>query len=123
MPSMSRANDVILGAGLTGLAAARISGFTVIEVNDSPGGICSSYYQRPGSTIRLLPAPDDGEAYRFENGGGHWIFGGDPFVLDFLESLTPMSTYHRKAALFFPDQHLLVPYPLQYHLNALGSDI
>jgi protoporphyrinogen oxidase len=123
MPGICRAHDVILGAGVTGLAAARSSGFTVFEATDSPGGICSSYYQRPGSTVRLATAPEDGDAYRFEHGGGHWIFGGDPLVLDFLEHLTPMGSYRRKAAVYFPEQRLLVPYPLQYHLSALGPDV
>jgi protoporphyrinogen oxidase len=120
---MGEAHNVILGAGFTGLAAGWSSGFTILEASDSPGGICSSYYQRAGSTVRSVTAPDDGDAYRFENGGGHWIFGGDPPVLDFLHRLTPMRSYHRKAAVFFAERRLSVPYPLQYHLSELGPDI
>ena len=53
----------IIGGGMTGLATGMASGFGVLERLDHPGGICASY-ERDG--------------YRFELGGGHWIFGGDP---------------------------------------------
>ncbi len=74
----TKRQTLILGAGVTGLAAGYASGLPVYEAASAPGGICSSYYVRPGSTQRLSQAPADGEAYRFEIGGGHWIFGGDP---------------------------------------------
>ena len=34
--------------------------------------------------------PGMGEAYRFEIGGRHWIFGGDPVVLRFLGGVAPI---------------------------------
>ena len=37
---------VILGAGVTGLAAGVASGAPVFEAVETPGGICSSYYVR-----------------------------------------------------------------------------
>jgi protoporphyrinogen oxidase len=114
---------LILGAGVTGLAAGWVSGFPVYEAQDAPGGICSSYYVRPGRKDRLPDPPRDGEAYRFEIGGGHWIFGGDPLVLRFIRSLSPIRTYERRSGVFFPDQKLIVPYPLQHHLGYLGRDV
>ena len=69
------ADALILGGGMTGLAAGWASGLPVYEADTAPGGICSSYYIRPGSQERLHRPPEDGEAYRFEIGGGHWIFG------------------------------------------------
>ena len=39
----------ILGGGITGLAAGLSSGLPVLEAAPEPGGICSSYYVRPGS--------------------------------------------------------------------------
>ena len=72
--------NYVLGGGVTGLAAGLSSGLPVFEAMTDPGGICSSYYVRPGEKTRLAQAPADGEAYRFEIGGGHWIFGGDPGV-------------------------------------------
>ncbi len=119
-----RKNDVIiLGAGMTGLAAGYVLNSPVYESNNQPGGICSSYYVRPGDFQRLKEAPSDGEAYRFEIGGGHWIFGGDPFVLRFIRGMVPMKSYHRRSSVYFNHQDLYVPYPLQNHLGYLGKDM
>lgn len=114
---------VILGAGMTGLAAGYVSGLMVYEAEAWAGGICSSYYVRPGSLERLHRAPADGEAYRFEVGGGHWIFGGDPVVLRFIRSLTPVKSYVRRSAVYLPDRELLIPYPVQNHLRYLGQKV
>lgn len=113
----------ILGAGMTGLAAGYASGLPVYEAAEWPGGICSSYYVRPGTSKRLHQAPPDGEAYRFEIGGGHWIFGGDPLVLRFIQSLTPVKFYRRRSVVYFPDRDLFVPYPIQNHLRYLGQKV
>jgi len=67
---MMEGKIIILGAGMTGLAAGYASGLPVYEAEEAPGGICSSYYVKPGSNKRLHKAPKDGEAYRFEIGGG-----------------------------------------------------
>lgn len=114
---------LILGAGVTGLAAAWTSGAHILEAQDGPGGLCASYYVRAGCNERLRVAPTDRDAYRFEVGGGHWIFGGDPQVTQFLGDLAPLKSYRRRAAVFFPDRKLLVPYPLQNHLDYLGPKI
>lgn len=112
----------ILGGGVTGLAAGMVSGLPVFEASELPGGICSSYYVRPNSRERLGRAPADGEAYRFEIGGGHWIFGGDPVVLRFIRSLAPVKTYARKSSVYFHKKDLYVPFPLQNHLRALDAE-
>jgi protoporphyrinogen oxidase len=114
---------MVLGAGVTGLAAGWASGLPVFEAEDVPGGICSSYYVRPGDVQRFASGPSDDEAYRFEVGGGHWIFGGDPAVLRFIERLTPVKRYQRRSAVYFPEKDLVVPYPLQNHLRYLGKEI
>jgi protoporphyrinogen oxidase len=113
----------ILGAGITGLAAGLASGLPVYEAALTPGGICSSYYVRPKSQECLPVAPADDEAYHFELGGGHWIFGGDPAVLRFIRSLTPVKSYQRRSTVFFARQNLYVPYPLQNHLGHLGPEV
>jgi protoporphyrinogen oxidase len=113
----------ILGGGMTGLAAGWASGLPVYEAEEAPGGICSSYYMRPGTHERLHRPPPDEEAYRFEIGGGHWIFGGDPSVLRLIRKLAPAGVYQRKSSVFFPDQSLYVPYPLQNHLGYLNQDL
>jgi protoporphyrinogen oxidase len=104
---------------MTGLAAGWASGLPVYEAEKAPGGICSSYYVRPGSHERLQQPPNDGEAYRFEIGGGHWIFGGDPAVLRFIRRIAPVKSYERRSSVYFPDQNLYVPYPLQNNLRCL----
>jgi protoporphyrinogen oxidase len=117
------AQTMILGGGMTGLAAGFASGLPVYEASDFPGGICSSYYMRPGSTERLHEQPPDGEAYHFEIGGGHWIFGGDPAILQFMKRIVGLETYARKSSVHFPGRDLYVPYPLQNHLRYLGQDV
>lgn len=119
-----KSNDtIILGAGMTGLAAGWASGLPVYEATDRPGGICSSYYMRPGHEERLTSLPDDEEVYHFEVGGGHWIFGGDPSVHRLLESLVDVRTYERNSAAYFPGRDLLVPYPMQNNLRFFEDDL
>lgn len=112
---------IILGGGMTGLAAGIASGFPVYEAEETPGGICASYYMLPGDP-RRHPHPRDG-AYRFELGGGHWIFGGDPAVLRFIRRLTPLKSYIRRSAIYLPDHGRLIPYPIQYHLRYLDPPL
>ena len=71
------------------------------------------------SFTRIYVGTIQGEVYRFDYGGGHWIFGGDPTVLQLIHSLAPTRSYARKSSVIFPDRNLRVPYPLQNHLHAL----
>jgi protoporphyrinogen oxidase len=106
---------LILGAGVTGLSASISTGGTVLERHRVAGGICSSYYRAPDQSNV------DGK-YRFEYGGGHWIFGGDPQILSWLDKLSQTRVYQRHSAVYFPDRDLYVPYPLQNNLAALGDE-
>jgi protoporphyrinogen oxidase len=120
---LTGAETAILGAGVTGLAAGVASGLRVYEAVESPGGICASYYRRTGENRRLRSDPGDGTAYRFEIGGGHWIFGGDPLVLRFIERRIPVHRYRRMSAVFFSNEGRYVPYPLQNHLAHLEPSL
>ncbi|MCH7518402.1 MAG: FAD-dependent oxidoreductase [Candidatus Dadabacteria bacterium] len=120
---MKKKSTLILGGGMTGLAAGLVSQLPVYEAQNVPGGICSSYYLAKGIEEPLFKAPDDQEAYRFEIGGGHWIFGGDPKVLNYINSIVPTKSYSRKSAVYFSKKELYVPYPIQNHLGYLGKDI
>jgi protoporphyrinogen oxidase len=102
---------------MTGLAAGMASGLPVLEAAARPGGICCSYYLVPGSDRPLPEPPADDEAYRFEIGGGHWLFGGEPSVLRFIAGLGPVRRCERRSAVFFPDSRRYVPYPIQNHLH------
>ncbi|MGH8071826.1 MAG: FAD-dependent oxidoreductase [Candidatus Entotheonellia bacterium] len=44
-------------------------------------------------------------------------------VLHFIRFVTPLKSYIREAAVYLPDQDLVVPYPIQNHLCHLGSRI
>jgi protoporphyrinogen oxidase len=95
----------------------------VFEAEAEPGGICCSYYLRKGETKRMFRPPKDDEAYRFEIGGGHWIFGGDPAVLEFIHSHAPMKRYGRESAVFFSTDRTYVDYPIQNNLRQLPAEI
>ena len=105
-------NGWIIGGGMTGLAAGMTSGFPVLEGLDHPGGICASYER---------------EGYRFELGGGHWIFGSDPTVTRLIAGASQVRTYRRRSAVLFLGaqeysrdlRSLFVPYPIQDNLFAL----
>jgi protoporphyrinogen oxidase len=114
---------IILGGGMTGLAAGLASGLPVYEAEEVAGGICASYYRIPGDCKRLPSTPRDEEAYRFEVGGGHWLWGGDPLVLRFIRSLTAVKSYARRSAVYLPSQDLFIPYPIQNHLRYLGPEV
>jgi protoporphyrinogen oxidase len=116
-------STAVIGAGMTGLAVASVSGLPVFEQSDGPGGICRSYYLRPGDAERLDHAPAGDGAYRFEVGGGHWIFGGDPATLARLEDLVEFRVYQRQAVVRLGSLGVTVPYPLQAHLEAVSSEL
>lgn len=109
---MVTAKGWILGAGMTGLAASYASRATALEAEARPGGICRSFH---------LPSPSGN--YRFEIGGGHWVFGGDPLLNRFLLGFGTWRRYQRRSAVYFPDSGLSVPYPIQDHLHALGPSL
>ena len=109
-------NTFIIGAGFTGLGAGLASGFKIFEATDKPGGICASYRK---------------EGFRFEIGGGHWIFGGDKFILDLINKFSKCKRYFRKSAVFFTGnleetrelKLKFVDYPIQNNLCTLGNKI
>jgi len=113
----------ILGAGATGLAAGSILGWKIFEAAKNPGGICSSYYVQPGTTTRQSTRAADEEDYRFEIGGGHWMFGDNLEVFRLVEQHCSLKRYARRASVFFPKTQLVVPYPLQNHLSYLPDEI
>lgn len=113
--------QLILGAGITGLSLGIKTGGKIYEAKDIPGGICASYYIDLKG--RKSYSCQNEETYRFELGGGHWIFGADNKILSFINSLSPVKTYQRKSAVYFADLDLYVPYPIQNHLFYLPKDI
>ena len=96
-------NTIILGAGPTGIAAAHKTGGVIYEETSKPGGICMSYYE---------------EGYRFEKGGGHWIFGqGDANMLEAIEFMTKFANlkgYIRRAGVYL---NKIYDYPIQNYFG------
>lgn len=112
---------IILGAGITGLSAGYSKGLTIYEMKDRPGGICASYYL--GLDHKRHFCRNNENTYRFEIGGGHWIFGANNQILDFIHKFVSTKKYERKSAVYFPDLGRYVPYPLQNSLSYLPKDI
>jgi protoporphyrinogen oxidase len=110
---------IILGAGISGLSAGIKTGLEVFEKEEIAGGLCKSYYiNSEGRTT--LPRK---KAYRFELGGGHWIHWKDDHLLNFLSSFSSLNIYERKSAVYFSDEDLYIPYPLQNNLSYLPKEI
>ena len=111
----SEHETLVVGAGMTGLAAGIGGGYRVLEGSPKPGGLCASY-ERDG--------------FRFETGGGHWIFPGDPLVETTFDRLARLRRYSRRSSVFFtgglqvtePLKNLFVPYPIQNNLWALPTE-
>ena len=117
---MNTSGRFILGAGVTGLSTAQDSRVPVLEENDWSGGIVTSYYHAPAQEPSRLARPD---CYRFELGGGHWIFGGDHELLERLGRMTQLRLHERQATIYLPQLACEVPYPLQYHLYHLPPSL
>ncbi len=113
--------SIILGAGITGLSAAIDTKAPVFEAERNPGGIIASYYV--GADGVSHPRRVDEESYRFELGGGHWIFGGNPELLRYLDDFCTTRAYERRSAVYFPDRELYVPYPIQNNLSHLPEEL
>src|SRR5260370_8705097 len=96
------ARALILGGGMTGLAAGFASGLPLYEAAQRPGGICSSYYLQPGAAEPLGDEPTDGEVYRFEIGGGPLICGGDKTGHPFIRTHVPLRPPSRPATPYTP---------------------
>ena len=118
---MSNRGNIILGAGLSGLSAGMASGFPIYEKNDIPGGICASYYM--GGDKKFYENTKNENLYRFETGGGHWIWGDNPFILHFIKSMVSIKRYNRRAGIYFASSGKIIPYPLQYNLRYFDTKI
>ena len=94
--------NIILGAGITGLAAGFKTEFPIYEAKNQPGGICRSYRKSD---------------FHFENGGGHWIFG-DADARLFLDRTAKLTEYERKAGIYY---NQVFPYPIQKHFSKVET--
>ena len=86
--------NLILGAGVTGLACGIKTGAPIYEMTSHAGGICQDYEK---------------DGFKFSNGGPHWVFGKDK-GLEYIKSLVEIKEYQRKAGVYY--NHTF-PYPFQ----------
>lgn len=100
--------NAIIGGGFSGLAAAAVSGGVCFEAAARPGGLCATY---------------ELEGFRFEVGGGHWLWGASTGADALLAEFAQMRTYERSAAVYFAESGRLVPFPLQENLWALDAAV
>ena len=108
-------NTIVIGSGFTGLGLGLSGNVSILEAKDSPGGICSSYKKN---------------GFKFEIGGGHWIFGNDREALELVERFAKCNRYYRKSAVYFAGNldetaklmNTFVEYPIQNNLRQLGSE-
>jgi len=77
---------------------------------------------RPNVPV-LLNVDPGGDRYRFEVGGGHWIFGGDNATLAFLSSLARLREYERRSAVCIRSRGQYFDYPLQTHYRSLSPEL
>ncbi len=120
---MEKNNIFILGAGVTGLACGYNTGFTVFEKNEYSGGICSSYYISKHKPKRQNRRSEVQEDYRFEYGGGHWIFGQNDEIINFISAIDPVKKYNRQASVYLPTVDTFIPYPIQNNLRFLPDEL
>lgn len=109
-----------MGAGITGLAAGIFTEFPIYESKNYPGGICSSYYIDKNYPQKRKKESFGKEDYRFELGGGHWIFGAENKIASFISKYAPMKKYKRISSVLL-DDYGLIPYPIQNNLRFFSS--
>lgn len=107
----------ILGGGIAGLTLGHRLKKPVFEAEYSAGGLCQSYFVKPGAQRKFEKSPPEKPSYRFELGGGHWIFGSDRAIIRWIDKITPLKAYKKKSAVFFIKNGLKVPFPVQHHMH------
>ena len=118
---MKNDKPIILGAGITGLSAGINTQGEIYEADTMSGGICASYYV--DKTGNKTYSRVNEESYRFEVGGGHWIFKSEGETHKFISKYCGLKKYQRESAVYFPDMNIYVPYPLQNNLYFLPQGV
>lgn len=113
----------VIGAGATGLAAGFAGNLPVYESDTEPGGMSRSYLLKPGHPRRWATGLPDSSCYRFDHGGGHWIFGLDGPLKALLSRHCALGAYQRVSSVFFARSGAYVPFPIQNHLHCLEPTV
>ena len=108
---------------MTGLAAGITSGFQIFEKENIAGGISSSYYIDLDGKKSYTDIERNEEAYRFDIGGGHWIFGAGEEIKKFMSEFVSLKNYSRRSSVFFKDTESYIPYPIQNQLRYMKNEV
>jgi protoporphyrinogen oxidase len=103
---MSSSPIVIIGAGISGVSAARDlkKEFLILEKEGVIGGLSSQY-------------PSGG--YWFDYGGHYFHFKDKEQIKVYLQALHPLREYRRSSKVFVLDR--FIPFPIQFHLAFLPA--
>ncbi len=103
---MSPPPIVIIGAGISGIGAARdlTKEFIILEKERVIGGLSTQY-------------PSGG--YRFDYGGHYFHFKDKEQIKAYLQALHPLREYRRSSKVFVLDR--FIPFPIQFHLSFLPA--
>jgi protoporphyrinogen oxidase len=118
-----RAEIIVLGAGMSALGAALSLRAPAFEATVHPGGLCHSIYLDDRGVLHDPTVDDTAECFRFEPAGGHWLFCRSDATLDRLGSFSNFRRYQRRAAAYFVEDSLLVPFPVQDNLRYFNGSI
>ncbi len=108
---------------MSGLGAALSLGAPAFEADRTPGGVCYSSYLDENGSLRDPASESVADCFRFERAGGHWLFGAGAPLLKWFGKYASFRAYERRAAVFFPAQGWLVPYPIQEHLRCFPDPL
>jgi protoporphyrinogen oxidase len=119
---MKYVEKMVIGAGVTGVFAARSIDAPIYEKRGYLGGKCASYFLKRGDNERFFGARPE-NSFLFEQGGGHWVWVNDEDILQRLKDKSNLVKYYRKAAVYFTRSNKFIPYPIQYNLKSIDHDL
>ena len=105
---MEHTDVLILGAGISGMTAARFltSESTILEKRAFPGGLSTQYASGP---------------YWFDFGGHYFHFHNAPAIREQLSDITPFQEHHRRSRVFLMNR--FIPFPIQDHIAFLPAPL
>jgi protoporphyrinogen oxidase len=97
---------IIIGAGISGLTAARFchQPSRIFEKKPFPGGLSSQYHS---------------QGIAFDYGGHYFHFQNKAHIYSLLKQFSHLKQYQKKSLVYLNKQ--LIPFPIQFHLSFLSK--